>query len=216
MQNKKEIIIFLWAFALLLTSAVKVGASALMYVDRGVLIHLRYFVTPAHTVFFKWIAFSGSPIVTLLLAVGLAIIFYQQRKPLLSMVTLVSIIGGDALFFIIKEVVRRPRPSNPVIASSGYSFPSGHTFGTVIIALLIWRFIILKLKSERLQVQATLALGLWVVLVMLSRLYLQVHYPSDVLAAVVFAVAWWSSVLAFYADFENKMSTKVHQNMKIE
>jgi len=93
------------------------------------------------------------------------------------------------LQLVLKEVVRRSRPvvSDPVSHAPGYSFPSGHVANAAAIAtvmtLLLWP--LLTPVARRWLVAGLTA---YVVLTALDRVFLGVHYPSDVLAGVLFGV----------------------------
>ena len=112
---------------------------------------------------------------------------------------LLGAMGGDALIVsIVKNLVESPRPSNGLIFSSGFSFPSGHTAGSIVfcgaLAFFAWR----HWKS----VKARASIGMGVVaissLVGFSRVYLNVHWFSDVIGATFLGIFWLSgAVLAF-------------------
>jgi undecaprenyl-diphosphatase len=93
------------------------------------------------------------------------------------------------LQLVLKEVVQRARPvvSDPVSHAPGYSFPSGHVANAAAIAtvmtLLLWP--LLTPVARRWLVAGLTA---YVVLTALDRVFLGVHYPSDVLAGILFGI----------------------------
>ena len=98
-------------------------------------------------------------------------------------------LGGSALLNIAaKQIFARDRPSlwESIAPEHNYSFPSGHAMGSVTLAcvlvLLAWR--------TRWRWPVTVAMAAFVLLVGLSRIYLGVHYPSDILAGWAVATAW--------------------------
>lgn len=100
-----------------------------------------------------------------------------------------------ALNALLKAIVQRPRPEGfRLVAEGGYSFPSGHSmvamafFGLLI--WMIWRYH----RRDAMRVVWCAFFGLVIVAVGLSRVYLGVHYASDVLAGFCVSLAW----LAFY------------------
>jgi len=112
---------------------------------------------------------------------------------------LLGAMGGVALIVsVVKGLVQSPRPLNGLIVSSGFSFPSGHTAGSIVfcgsIAFLAWRH--WKSTKDR----TSIATGFVVVtsLVGFSRIYLSVHWFSDVLGAGMFGVFWLSSVVLVF------------------
>ncbi len=101
-------------------------------------------------------------------------------------------ITGEALYALLKVSFQRPRPSViPHLAGAGwYSYPSGHS----MLAPIIWGYgLILLATLTRSRPLRVLYRGLGVVIVVAiaaSRIYLGVHYPTDVLAGLCIGVAW--------------------------
>lgn len=112
---------------------------------------------------------------------------------LLTLVLTVPV--GMVLNVLLKNVFQRARPSfeDPLLTLSSYSFPSGHAAAATLFYGVLAAYLICRVKSWRWQVLIALLAVLLVALVGLSRIYLGVHYLSDVLAAV----AWSSGWLAF-------------------
>jgi len=112
-----------------------------------------------------------------------------------------TVLGSEALTQILKLVFHRPRPEaffglpNPEM----YSFPSGHAitsccFWGVLAAILAARSHSLRVKAAIWTMASVLA-----AMVGFSRVYLGVHYPTDVLAGYALAVVWVALVRARYA-----------------
>jgi len=126
---------------------------------------------------------TGAIVVTILAAVW----FSRKQKPVDTYAILISFCGATALNTALKLLLSRPRPSlfTPLVSASGFSFPSGHVTASVatfgFLAVLLWR--------EKRFGWAIASLVL-VPLVALSRIYLGVHYPSDVLGSLIFASMW--------------------------
>ncbi len=99
-------------------------------------------------------------------------------------------VGGAAIIhYLLKALVARPRPNfAPVYEPGGFSFPSGHSMATfcffVAVALLVPR------QLGRARLVAFGAVALTVLSVGLTRIYLGVHYPTDVLAGWTIGMAW--------------------------
>lgn len=93
--------------------------------------------------------------------------------------------------WIAKLVVDRPRPSAPLVHTTGQSYPSGHAANSVgWLALAISLSVVIPTRGGRI---AALAAGaLLTVLVGLSRIYLRAHYASDVIAGEALAVAMYA------------------------
>ena len=133
-----------------------------------------------------------------LLAVGLLAAVGRERAAVLLAGTA---LGSEALTQILKLVFHRARPEAffGLVSPATYSFPSGHA----ITACCFWGVLagILAARSRSGWVRA----GLWTLasalaaLVGFSRVYLGVHYPTDVLAGYAVAVLWVAAVRAGYA-----------------
>ena len=90
--------------------------------------------------------------------------------------------------WIIKAIVGRPRPPDPLVHTSGKSYPSAHAANSVgWLALVIALSIVIPIRGVR--IAAIIAGALLAVLVGLSRIYLRAHYASDVFAGEALAVA---------------------------
>ena len=102
-----------------------------------------------------------------------------------------NLVGIVALNFALKEIVQRPRPEGfRLIAETGYSFPSGHSMVAVAFyGFMIW--LIIRYEEDRLQRWIwSLALFFVVIMIGVSRVYLGVHYFSDVMAGYCVAAVW--------------------------
>lgn len=112
---------------------------------------------------------------------------------LLTLVLTVPV--GMLLNVLLKNVFQRARPSfdDPFLTLASYSFPSGHTAAATLFYGVLAAYLIYRVTSWHWRLFIVLLAIILVALVGLSRMYLGVHYLSDVLAAV----AWSSGWLAF-------------------
>ena len=106
-----------------------------------------------------------------------------------------ALVVGAALawvsVWIVKSLVDRPRPPDPLVHTSGQSYPSAHAANSVgWLALAIALTVVIS--SQRGRIAAIIAGALLAVLVGLSRIYLRAHYASDVLAGEALAVAMYA------------------------
>jgi membrane-associated phospholipid phosphatase len=166
--------------------------------DRPVMDALHGLASPWLTVAMQLITASASGQVAIGLALGLGIRWWWQAGRRAEAITLlVTLAGSAALGQALKLLFARPRPHlfPWLTAAEGWSFPSGHTLtATVLGGLLAW-LVGQRLGSWR-RVALWASAELWVVLVGLSRVYLGVHYPSDVLASL--AVGGLCLLIAMY------------------
>lgn len=104
---------------------------------------------------------------------------------------------STVLLFSLKDIFQRHRPSDPLIQHvAGFSFPSGHSFSSFtfygLVAYLVWQTNI----SKPLKIIALIVLFLFASLIAFSRVYLQVHFASDVVAGFCLSIIWL--LLAFW------------------
>jgi len=100
--------------------------------------------------------------------------------------------GGALLNVMLKTTFMRARPefADPLLAESSWSFPSGHAMGT-FIACGVASYLVLRDRRSWRWVVPVLAIALsWSVVMAFSRLYLGVHFASDVIAGLVAGAAW--------------------------
>lgn len=104
----------------------------------------------------------------------------------------VAVPSGMLLNALTKIAFHRARPSfdDPILTLSTYSFPSGHVAGTTLFYGVLAAMLLEKITSWRWRVLIVLIAFALVVLVALTRMYLGVHYLSDVIAAFAEALAW--------------------------
>ena len=133
---------------------------------------------------------------TLVGVIGLMCFIYY-KKYTYSIITAFSLGGGYISTFIIKNMVMRLRPEDAFIVQGGYSFPSGHAVAaTIFFTLLIYIFIT-KIRSilwREILIVISVFLAL---LVGFSRVYLGVHWLSDVFAGIGLGLFWTTSIILF-------------------
>ncbi len=117
-----------------------------------------------------------------------------------------SIFGSSALMFITKIFIQRPRPELHIIKVFGYSFPSGHA--TISTALAFALYLILKNRIKHKKILLILSI-MYPILISFSRVYLSVHYLSDVIAGIGLALFWVSLVALVFEVLRAKNETEV-------
>ena len=112
---------------------------------------------------------------------------------------LLGAMGGDAVLVeTIKNLVRSSRPLNGLVVDSGFSFPSGHTTGSIVFCGLITYFACQHWKTPKPRVLIVTVCVTISSVVGFDRLYLNLHWFSDVLGGVMLGLSWLAfSVLIF-------------------
>ena len=152
----------------------------------------------------RFVTFLGYYWVVLPLLVLAGYAFYRKGRRISAALLMISTIGGIVLTSVLKNVFERARPDlfESAYVEYSYSFPSGHAtmavgfYGTLTL-LVVWRM-------RGLRRWAGVLGGLVLVLLIgFSRMYLGVHYPTDVLAGFLAAPVWVSSIGLFYFLYLN-------------
>jgi undecaprenyl-diphosphatase len=105
-------------------------------------------------------------------------------------------LGGGYLFtLIVKNIVARIRPENAFLTVSGYSFPSGHAVASTVFFTLLIYFFIIKVRSMVFREILVVICVLSIILTSFSRVYLGVHWLSDVLAGIGLGLFWVTSMI---------------------
>ncbi len=149
--------------------------------------------TPAATSFFRVVTMLGFEILWVI-GIGVGVFFIWRRKWLRLGVWIAALVGGEILDLLLKNLFARPRPTfaDPLATALFYSFPSGHaTMSLITYGFLAYLFFV-SLKHAALRVLISAALILLTLLIGFSRIYLGVHYVSDVLAGFAVGGLWLS------------------------
>ena len=104
---------------------------------------------------------------------------------------LVTGISGTLMMFGLKYLFGRDRPLEPLLShAAGHSFPSGHAFSSLLFFGILIFIVIHAIKNNWVKYTCILLLLLFSLLVGLSRIYLNVHYATDVIAGFSMAICW--------------------------
>jgi membrane-associated phospholipid phosphatase len=130
---------------------------------------------------------GGTPFVVFATLASAVFIWYSHHKR--DGLTLLAGVGGVGVInVLLKLVFQRDRPAlwEPLVTEHSYSFPSGHAMASSALAL---SFIVI-FWNTRYRYLVTAIAGIYTVAVGFSRLYLGVHYPSDVIAGWCVSFVW--------------------------
>jgi len=145
--------------------------------------------------------------------VALGVFLYRLRRWRYLVSLLASVVFGEAFIWIVKHTVERPRPplSVSLLREDGYSFPSGHAFIAMafygLVGYFVYRSVFIDKAGMRHQLRKSvpasgaflrraykilviLGFAVLIGLIEYSRIYLGVHWPSDVLAGLAAGAAW--------------------------
>lgn len=213
-ENRGVISFSLFMIFVFLALAVKLPADWLLSLDT---IIQKFTTISAGSVLakiFETVAFFGSPAAVLVISAGLVVYFVIKKERVTALWIAFTILGGDAVAFFVKEFVQRPRPSNIIGGESGYSFPSGHVFGTTLLVLFLIYIVAPRIKNYQNRFIVNCLLWIWLFVIATSRIYLRAHYPSDIVGSILLASSWWGFAQILYLKFYDQ-AYRVLYRMKL-
>jgi undecaprenyl-diphosphatase len=154
-----------------------------------------------------------SPKVIVTICILAVIYFTYKKKYYHAIITTLSFSGGYIATFIVKNLVERVRPLSSYIVETGYSFPSGHTVMAVIFSALFIYIFAVKIKSLFIrEVVITLSVIL-ALLTAFSRVYLGVHWVSDIIAGIGLGL-FWTTLVILFAKYGMMMASVLRRKTK--
>ena len=160
--------------------------------------------------FFKMATTLGSSIVVCTIIFSLLILF-KDKKYFLH--TGLACLIGILFESLLKIIIKRPRPTEfwPLASESTYSFPSGHSFIVMVLFGMLIYFTYKEIKNKKIQYLLTGIFSIIILLVGVSRIFLGIHYPTDVVGGyiigLVFLICYIKLVIE-HKDNKNKKKTK--------
>ncbi|GLB61118.1 phosphatase PAP2 family protein [Cytobacillus sp. NCCP-133] len=172
--------------------------------DERVIDNMHAFISPRLTEFMNVITFFGS-VKWLVIAVIIAsVLLIIVKKISLAFFMMISS-GVGALFnILLKLIFKRERPDiMPLIEAQGFSFPSGHSMGSFIFYGSLAYIIIHLARSRRWKAAWSLLLSCFIIAIGISRIYLGVHFPSDVIAGFAAGGVWLTIMILGFRYYES-------------
>jgi undecaprenyl-diphosphatase len=193
-SHRSEVIRLVFGFVLLLLIGWGLGELAVSATQASDLDAVRDVAaerTAALTVIARIFTTIGSGYVMFPLTIVLAVVFYATRRPAAAAVIVLSMAGAVVIANVDKRLVGRPRPPvHHLEAVSSASFPSGHTSQATAFFLSLLVVFLARRGQRGAAAAIAVAACLLIVGVAWSRVYLAVHYPSDVAGGFLRAGGW--------------------------
>jgi len=184
-------------------------------IDQKVIEYVRFYSSPAMDGFMMFMTEMGSTfMIGLLLVISMIWLFVKWKDVWGMFVYFLTVAGGGLLNLMLKGFFERERPTvNQIIEADGFSFPSGHSMGSLTYYGFLGYLVIRSKRKPLSKVGWGILLCLVIFIIGISRIYLGVHYPSDVLAGYTAGTIWLvfciSLLEMFYLYKENRyQSTK--------
>ncbi|WP_432353474.1 phosphatase PAP2 family protein [Sporosarcina sp. A2] len=158
---------------------------------------------------FTTIGSTTTVLIFSLITLGLLLYFRQKALTILFVI----VIGGTGILnLVLKLFFQRARPDlHRLVEISGYSFPSGHTMMAtslyVILAFILWR----NIRNAGRILIVFVALFM-IGMICISRIYLGVHYPSDVVGGITASSFWLLISISVYTLYMERRSESTVSN----
>lgn len=162
------------------------------------------------TGFYKFITFFASGIMILSITLVMLIVLKNKKY---GIFTFLNVFGLFILNITLKLIFMRDRPQDlMIISETGYSFPSGHAMAS----LGFYGFIIFVINQMNLDKKTkkifTILLIILIILIGISRIYLGVHYPSDVIAGYIVSSIYLILYIPYIKKYLKGVSHEKHSN----
>lgn len=189
--------IYLVLFLILLI-LVKTNSTIVTSFDKFVQNLLLPITNPTNTRIVEKITYLGGPRITAILSIIVSLYMFIRHNFKAGIWSASTLVIGNLINVLAKNLIQRPRPSDKLVAIGGYSFPSGHTFGTALFIFFVVFLIVPQIKDVTLRRILTFLGFLWILIIALTRVYLHVHYPTDTIASVLLVLFLWESSLIIW------------------
>lgn len=136
------------------------------------------------TAILKGITELGSTVGLFFIALITVIIMFILKKRKIAIGVTLNLLISSITYVVLKNIFQRPRPpiEERLIEETGYSFPSGHSTNNMAFYVFAIYLIYKNIKNRKIRNVLCVILGIIPILIGFSRVYLRVHYPSDVIS----------------------------------
>lgn len=139
-----------------------------------------------------------NPLFIMIASILLLLILRKDNRMFFGINTIATIITNQ----VIKRLIRRPRPNHiRLIKEGGFSYPSGHAMISIALYGFLIYLVMKKVKNKYLKISLLTLLIFIILLVGISRIYLGVHYPTDIISGYLLSISIIITVKNYYKKF---------------
>ncbi|WP_438006963.1 phosphatase PAP2 family protein [Sorangium sp. So ce321] len=174
------------------------GGAWIVQVDLALARALHASSSSAGVAALRAFTFLGSGAALTVVAIVVAAALLRRQHRVLAIGWLIALAGGGLLNWALKALFARQRPTfaDPLAVAHGWSFPSGHSMGTFITFGMLSYLGLLFVRTLRARLLLVAFALSWTVAMGFSRMYLGVHYLSDVLAGFAAGSVWLAACIS--------------------
>lgn len=192
-------IILIFIFWLISEFVERLRTKKIANFDKKILLKINSFSTPFLDKLMVLITDFGGVIIPIVISFSLLNYFIKINETKKALFVLVGILGTLLINIVLKTLIRRNRPNlwKKIVKESSFSFPSGHTMISWSLTLIV----LITISNAFYGAAIIVAAVLYGLLVAFSRLYLGVHYPTDIIGGWVMSSIWIFLIYSiFYSD----------------
>jgi undecaprenyl-diphosphatase len=200
------------ATVLFVVVAVFVTTGTTQQSDTAILTAIHSHSSPFLDAAVPKLTLAGEPLLVGVIAVMVTVGLLYARRFSSAAIVGCGVLGALALNYVIKQLFERPRPElwERLVTETSYSFPSGHATASAALALVM----VAVLWHTKWRWHGIVLAAMYMFVVGLTRLYLGVHYPSDVIAGWCVAAVWVGAVvLLAMRPVVSEKSPETHQEI---
>ncbi len=184
-NNKKIINIMLLLIFITLGLMVRNTSEGILF-DANILEFIHNNSSPILLKIMKGISYLGSEKFIIPFMITIVTISLIRKNISQSIFLLVNSLGSFTLNFLIKQVFQRSRPFDFfLVKQGGLSYPSGHAMVVMSMYLAIFYLLTRNMKDKNKGVLIGVFIGFYIILMGISRLYLGVHWPTDIIGGYI-------------------------------
>jgi undecaprenyl-diphosphatase len=189
-----------------------IKAKDIFYLDELIITFIQSLENPFLTATMKFFSYIGSgSFINIIVVLGAIVLYFVLHDRSEILLFVLVLMGSHYIFRFLKEIFHRARPDlHRLIEIGGYSFPSGHATNAMtvygILSFLLWRHIPTSRGRKLLILFSTIM----IFTIGFSRIYLGVHYPSDVLGGFFVGAFWLMVSIWCFQYIKEKIYEKTH------
>ncbi|WML56625.1 phosphatase PAP2 family protein [Neobacillus sp. PS2-9] len=186
-----------------------ISEHMILHFDSEVISAIQGWESPSLTCIMKFFTFIGG--IPFVIGLFFLCFIYKVVNHRMELILFIStLIGASCLNVLLKKLFHRVRPNlHPLIDEGGYSFPSGHAMNAftvyAMIVFILWRHVPRKRgRSLLILFSFFMILGIGI-----SRIYLGVHYPSDIIGGYLASGFWLTTAIWIFRFYQKKTNKSV-------
>ena len=188
-KNNKKIVILVTSLSVFIFLLINVLLNNISSFDISIYNVIMSLKSGFTTFIMKVVTRFGDAEILILITI-ICLIFIRNKKIGGSIAINLASVG--LINYVLKKIIKRPRPPLEfrMVEESSFSFPSGHAMASMAFYGLIIYFINKNMKNEKLKKIIRISLSILIFLIGISRIYLGVHYASDVIAGFAISIVY--------------------------